>query len=157
MLGKLLRINAEPWVLLIFLVIALLTSSLACSRQDSAMAPPSSGNQQLSVDNLLVDIELLDTINRLELTSQQFDELVEIAIRLENIGNTYDQRSEQIKRQLQPILARKRDLLVKDQPPSEELQAELDQGQQQLQQVADERAAALGQLIPDLRKVLTDS
>ena len=70
MLGKLLRINAEPWVLLIFLVIALLTSTLACSRQDSAMAPPPGGNRQLSVDNLLVDIELLDTINRLELTTR---------------------------------------------------------------------------------------
>ncbi len=156
MLGKPLRVGMQVRVLLGLLVIALLVSVAACGRQDATPASPSV-DEQLSADNLLIDIELLDTINRLELTAPQLDELVEIVMHLEDIGNTYNQRAAQIKRQLQPILAQKRDLLVKDQPPSEDLQDKLYQGQQRLQQLGTERTEALRQLIPNLREVLTAS
>lgn len=137
---------------------ALLTTTSISCRQGPAPTPLTTGDENLAVDDLRADIELLQTVNRLELTAEQIDNLLQIIGRLEGINRTYDRRQTVDHRDtLEALLAHKREILIKDQPVNEELQAKLEHRQQMVQDLERERAEALQEVIPDLRAVLTDA
>jgi len=152
-------VGAASWPRLVAVVVILgtLIGVGASCRRPSPPSPSPPGSQPISVDNLLADIELLDTINRLELNSEQLDRLIKIVTRMEGTCAQYDQRQEGLQRELQPFLAQQRALLIKDQPGSEPLQADLQRCQQEAEQLQVNRSSALRQTIPGLREVLTDS
>ena len=152
------RLNPSCRQVQVLLVVVLLgLAGVSSCQRSSPPAPRPPLASQVAVDDLVTDIELLDTINRLQLTKDQLDSLLDLVDRIEELTARYDQRIQGLDSQYQPRLARQRDLLIKDQPPSPQLAEELQQWQQQRQQVSSERAEALHQLIPELRAVLTDS
>ncbi len=155
MMTRLIPNCRQAEVLLVVMLLGLVGVN-SCQRS-SPPAPRPPLASQVDVDDLVIDIEMLDTINRLQLTKDQLDSLLNLVDRIEDLTARYDQRIQGLDNQYQPRLFRQRDLLIKDQPPSEQLAKELQQWQQQRQQLSAERAEALHQLIPELRAVLTDS
>lgn len=103
------------------------------------------------------DIALLEELNRLQLTTQQVDGLIDLAKKRRAVTKTFDAKRRQLLDALASLLRQKRTLLLRDQPVPEELEEKVAQLNAELTAIDHaERERALP-LVDEVRKVLSRS
>lgn len=106
---------------------------------------------------LSADIALLEELNRLQLTPQQVDGLIDLAKKRRAVTKTFDAKRRQLLDALASLLRQKRTLLLRDQPVPEELEEKVAQLNAELTAIDHaERERALP-LVDEVRKVLSRS
>ncbi len=144
------------WLLLAGLVAALV--GISC-RAEHRPAPPQRPvpPPATTVADLVTEIRLIGTINRLDLTGQQIDQLIPTVIRLVNLASAYEQRKQAVREQMRSLLVEKRGVLVEGGTPSGQLERNLAQLEAKLSSISEELASAQGGELAQIQSILTEA
>ena len=110
---------------------------------------------QQAADELAQDIELLGTINRLDLQPAQLSPLNAVSVQAQQAAAKLQPQRQAALLQLIPLLREKRTLLVQDKDLPEQLDAQIRQAYARIEGVDDQIATAQAALVADARKVLS--
>jgi hypothetical protein len=116
---------------------------------------PAAVETEQAADELAQDIELLGTLNRLDLQPAQLSPLSALALRAQEAATKLQPQRQAALLQLIPRLREKRTLLMQDQDVPDQLDTQIRQAHARLEQVDEQIATAHAALAPDARKVLT--
>ncbi len=108
------------------------------------------------LDALAAEIQLIDDLNTLQLQPDQIERLIPAVDELRATAIGFEQQRVALLRQLRPLLERKRDLLLADEPPSTELREQISAMEAQLNELDRQADEAFLAHAVTFREILTD-
>ncbi|MFO8080126.1 MAG: hypothetical protein R6V07_07445 [Armatimonadota bacterium] len=138
-------------VLLAAAVVATLTTG--CAR---AQICPELSEIAAELDRIDAEIALIQDMNTLQLTEQQLRFLIPAVDDLRATAIRHEQQRAEVLEQLKPLLQRQRELTLRDEPLSDELEAQIDEINNRLMTVDEELNQALLPHAETFREILTD-
>ena len=120
-----------------------------------ATAPRLDTEADRALDELSQDIDLLFTVNRLDLQPAQVKPLLDLIAQVEQEKAKLEPQRQAALAQLIPLLREKRALLVQDKDVPEDLDAKVQAAQTKVEEAGQGIANANAKYVPDLKKVLT--
>lgn len=135
------------------LVVVVLVAGTAAFCQPAANTPQSEADAML--DGLNQDIQLLYTLNRLDLQGAQITQLLGIMEQMSAEALKLEDKRQAALAQLIPLLREKRSLLLQDQTPTDELEGKIRDAQDRLDDLSNGMVEARGKFADTLRKVLS--
>ncbi len=118
--------------------------------------PPKTANDSYdAVSQLRADIQFLDVVNRMSLSPQQAEALIDVAGRAQQVSMKFNNDRDAAVARLQPLLEQQLGFMLQDQPVSDKLIEQIDNAEAAVEQV---EAAAQQASLPfaaETRKILT--
>lgn len=108
-----------------------------------------------ALDELSQDIDLLYTVNRLDLQPAQVKPLLALIAQVEQEKAKLEPQRQAALAQLIPLLREKRALLVQDKDVPEDLEAKVQDAQTKVEEAGQGISTANAKYVPDLKKLLT--
>lgn len=109
----------------------------------------------MALNELSQDIDLLSTVNRLDLQPAQLQPLLALVAKVQDEKAKLEPQRQAAMAELIPLLREKRTLLVQDKQTSPELDKKIQAAQSKLDDVEQSMSAANTKYVPDMKKVLT--
>lgn len=109
----------------------------------------------VALDELSQDVDLLFTLNRLDLTTAQVTPLLDLIGKVQAEKNKLEPQRQAALAALIPLLREKRALLLQDKEVSDDLDNKIQAAQAKVEDAAGALDEANAKYIPDLKKVLT--
>lgn len=132
---------------------------LVGSCQPATEAPRAASSGTTEADQVLGelsdDIDLLYTVNRLDLQPAQLTPLLGLVEQVRAEKTKLEPQRQAAIAALVPLLREKRALLLQDKEPSEELDGKITAAQTKLDEVEESLSQASGKYVPDLKKLLS--
>lgn len=135
------------------IAVLLLSLSLVASCQPATGIALSEADQ--AANELSEDIDLLYTVNRLDLQPAQVQPLLALVVQVQQEKAKLEPQRQAALAELIPLLREKRSLLLTDKDVPADLDAKVQDARAKLDQVDQDLSAASAKFIPDLRTVLT--
>ncbi|MGD9495169.1 MAG: hypothetical protein AB7Y46_02545 [Armatimonadota bacterium] len=108
------------------------------------------------LDALAAEIQLIQDLNTLQLSREQIEQLIPAVEALRQAALGAEQQRVAVLRQLRPLMQRKRDLLLADAQPPEDLEAEIAALEGQLSELGQQTDEALLGHAATFREILSD-
>jgi len=142
----------------VVLCLILVAGSLSLCLIGACQPPPPSPaalEAQQAVEDLAQDIELLGTLNRLDLQAAQLSPLYGVAVQAQQAKAKLQPQRLSALAQLAPLLREKRTLLLQDKDVPEQLDTQIRQTYAKIEALDDQVSQAQAALAPLARQVLT--
>jgi len=137
--------------LALVLATALLATAARC--QQAPAAPQTEADAIL--EGLNQDIQLLYTLNRLDLQAAQLTQLLAIMDKMSGEATKLEDQRQAALAKLIPLVREKRSLLLQDNTPGDDLEGKIRDAQDKLDDLSSGIAEARGKYAEDLKKVLS--
>jgi hypothetical protein len=147
--------SARRQMLLFAVVVVLLLSSCVVSSCQPAAGAATMSEADQAAAELSEDIDLLGTINRLDLRPEQIQPLLALVEQVQQEKLKLEPQRQAAVAQLVLVLREKRALLLADKDVSPDLNRKVQDARDKADGVEEEISAANAKLVPELRKVLT--
>ncbi len=138
------------------LLIAILLMPLALVGSCQAQSPDSKQEATEAVAQVRQDLSLLETLNRLSLSPQQAEKLLEIASNAQKATAAFEAVRQRTAARLLPLLEKQFTFMLQDQQVPGELLQQISEVELELQQIDEQSAGAPLAFAAEARKVLTD-
>ncbi|MCK4324027.1 MAG: hypothetical protein KAW89_05815 [Armatimonadetes bacterium] len=130
---------------------AILTSCRTQYSPDRRLA----GTSVIQVDDLKADVQLLNRLDDIGLSSAQMEDLIPVVNQLYSLEVQCEQRKKAMVTQMAPLLANKREMLVGGQPVSGAVDQQLEELETKVERIQAELAGEQEAYVQKVREILT--
>ena len=149
---------AIPLAVMMTAALMLMTSCRAqMPASQTACELISQNTSPLAVQAIQQDVSALALINRLSLTPAKSRQLLSIATRAREASGEFDARREQAGENLEALLRKQFDMMLRDQQPPVALMEQIAQGELELQRIDEQAQQAVTPFASEARKVLSEA